>query len=86
MCRLRQVFSEDHLAQLFNLSASTVSRIFITWVNFMLFKFGQINILPSRKVINTTITKSFKGIIIDCSEVRCQMPSSLQLNGELFSA
>ena len=25
-------------------------------------------------------------VIIDCTEVRCQMPSSLQLNGELFSS
>jgi len=24
-------------------------------------------------------------VIIDCTEVRCQMPSSLQLNGELYS-
>ena len=36
--------------------------------------------------------KSFKGrykstrVIIDCTEVRCQMPSSLQLNWELFGA
>ena len=91
MCRLRQGFPEDHLLQLFNVSASTVSRIFITWVNFMFFKFGQIDIWPSRKVINKTL-KSFKGrykstrVIIDCTEVRCQMPSSLQLNWELFSA
>lgn len=82
MCRLRQGFLEDHLAQLFNVSASTVSRIFITWVNFMFCKFGQINIWPSRKVIDT-MPKSFKGrykstrVIIDCTEVRCQMPSSL---------
>jgi len=92
MCRLRQGFPEDHLAQLFNVSASTVSRIIITWVNFMFFKFGQINIWPSRKVIDTTMLESFKGkykstrVIIDCTEVRCQMPSSLQLNGELFSS
>ena len=91
MCRLRQGFPEDHLAQLFNVSASAISRIFITWVNFMFFKFGQINIWPSRKVIDT-MPKSFKGrykstrVIIDCTEVRCQMPSSLQLNWELFSA
>ena len=25
-------------------------------------------------------------VIIDCMEVRCQMPSSLKLNGELFSS
>ena len=91
MCRLRQGFPEDHLAQLFNVSASTVRRIFVTWVNFMFFKFGQINIWPSRKVIDT-MPKSFKGrykstrVIIDCTEVICQMPSSLQLNWELFSA
>ena len=84
MCRLRQGFLEDHLAQLFNVSASTVSRIIITWVNFMFFKFGQINIWPSRKVIDTTMPEAFKGkykstrVIIDCTEVRCQMPSSLQ--------
>ena len=91
MCRLRQRFPEDHPTQLFNVSASTVSRIFITWVNFMFFKFGQMDIWPSRKVINKML-KSFKGrykstrVIIDCTEVRCQMPSSLQLNWELFSA
>ena len=60
MCRLRQGFPEDHLAQLFNVSASTASRIFITRVNFMFFKFGQINIWPSRKVIDT-MPESFKG-------------------------
>ena len=91
MCRLRQGFPEDHLAQLFNVSASTVSRIFITWVNFMFFKFGEIKIWSSRKLIDT-MPKSFKGtykstrVIINCTEVRCQMPSSLQLNWELFSA
>ena len=90
MCRLRQGFLEDHLAQSFNESASAISRIFTIWVNFMFFKFGQIDIWPSRKVINKML-ESFKGrykstrVIIDCFEVRCQMPSSLQLNWELFS-
>ena len=60
MCRRRQGFPEDHLGQLFNVSASLVSRIFITWVNFMFFKFGQIKIWPSRKVIDT-MPESSKG-------------------------
>ena len=91
MCRLRQGFPKDHLAQLSHVWVSTVSRIFITWVNVMFFKFGQINIWPSRKVINA-MPEPFKGryksirVIADCTEVRCQMPSSLQLNWELFSA
>ena len=45
LCRLRQGFAELHLAQLFNVSQSTVSRIFISWINFMYVKLGQINIL-----------------------------------------
>ena len=91
MCRLRQGFHEDHLAHLFNISISTGGRIFISWINFMYFKFGQINIWPSREVVNLTMPEAFKKkysstrVIIDCTEVRCQMPSSLQLNGELFS-
>ena len=92
MCRLRQGFHEDHLAHLFNVSTPTVSRIVITWINFMYFKFGHINIWPSREVIDRTMPEAFKKkygstrVIIDCTEVRCQMPSSLQLNGELFSS
>ena len=60
MRRLRQGFLEDHLAQLFKVSASTVCTIFITWVNFMFFKFGQMNIWPIRKVMNA-MPKSSKG-------------------------
>ena len=44
MCRLRQGFHEDHLAHLFNVSTPTVSRIVITWINFMYFKFGHIKV------------------------------------------
>ena len=35
ICRLRQGFAGHHLSNLFCISQSTVSRIFITWVNFM---------------------------------------------------
>ena len=60
MCRLRQGLPEHHLGQLFDISASTVGRIFITWVNFMFFKFGQVIIWPSRKVIDTTMPESLR--------------------------
>lgn len=91
MCRLRQGFPEEHLSHLFDISTSTVSRIFISWINFMDLRLGQLNIWPTRQVINETMPEDFKQkysstrVIIDCTEVRCQMPSSLHLNGELFS-
>ena len=57
----------------------------------MFLKLGQVNIWPSREVIDKTMPEDFKKkysstrVIIDCTEVRCQMPSSLHLNAELFS-
>ena len=92
LCRLRQGFAERHLAHLFNLSQSTVSRIFITWINFIYLKLGQINIWPSRERVTETMPQDFKEkypttrVIIDCTEVRCEMPGSLLLNSELFSS
>jgi hypothetical protein len=91
MCRLRQGFREEHLANLFGVSTATISRILISWINFMYLKLGQLNIWPSRKAVDKFMPESFKKkypstrVIIDCTEVRCQMPNSLHLNGELFS-
>ena len=85
MCRLRQGFAEEHLANLFGVSVSTVSRIFISWINFMYLKLGQINRWPAREIVDQPMPEDFKAkykytwVIIDCTEVRCQMPSSLQL-------
>ena len=42
ICRLRQGFAEQHLANLFHISQSTVSRIFITWIKFIFLKLGKI--------------------------------------------
>ena len=92
MCRLRRGFALQHLSHLFGVATSTVSRIFTAWVNFMYLKFAQINIWPSREVITKTMPEVFKDkypstrVIIDCTEVKCEMPSSLLLNTELFSS
>ena len=92
MCRLRQGFAERHLGHLYDVSQSTVSRIVISWVNFMYLRFGQVNIWPSRKVVDDTMPQDFQSkypntrAIIDCTEIKCQMPSSLLLNSGFFSS
>lgn len=55
LCRLRQGFAELHLAHLFNVSQPTVSRIFISWINYMYLKLGHVNIWPSRELVNETM-------------------------------
>lgn len=58
----------------------------------MYHRFGVLNIWPSREAVNVTMLKDFKKaypgtrVIINCTEVKCTMPSSLLLNSELFSA
>lgn len=92
MCRLRRGFAECHLAHLFGVSQATVSRVFSTYINYMFLKCGQVNIWPSRSLVDQTMPAIFKEkypntrVIIDCTEIRCEMPSSLLLNSELFSS
>lgn len=92
LCRLRRGLSERHLAHLYGVAQSTISRIFVPWINFMFLKFGQVCIWPPKSVVQETMPADFKEkfsstrVIIDCTEVFCEMPSSLLLNSELFSS
>ena len=92
LCRLRRGFAEQHLAHLFHISQPTVSRIFLFWINYLYLKFGQVSIWANKEVVRATMPDSFKDkysstrVIIDCTEITCQMPSSLLLNSKLFSS
>ena len=48
LCRLIQGFKEEHLSHLYGISQATVSRIVISWINFMFLKFSTIPIWPSK--------------------------------------
>ena len=82
----------QHFSHLLGVATSSVSRIFTAWVNFMYLKFAQINIWPSREAVTKTMPEVFKDkypstrVIIDCTEIKCEMPSSILLNTELFSS
>ena len=87
MCRLRQGYAEVHLAH-FKVSQSTVSRIFFSWINFFVFETWPDKYLALQKSMPEAFKQKYPStsVIIDCTEVRCQMPSSLLLNSELFSS
>ena len=57
----------------------------------MYFHFGDIPTWPSKQSILDLMQEDFIAkysstrVIIDCTEIRCQMPSSLYFNSELFS-
>ena len=60
MCRLRQEFNEAHLAFLFGISQPIVSRIFVSWINFMYLRFGTINVWPNQEEVDKSMPEDFK--------------------------
>lgn len=91
MCRCRLGLFEQDLACRFSVSVSTVSRIINTWANYLYFVLGAIPIWSPRKQIDENMPECFKTIyprtrvILDCTEIKCQTPSSLYLNSQLYS-
>ena len=83
MCltRLRLGLLERDLANRFNLSKSQVSRIWITWLDFLYTRVRSIPIWPSQTYIRETMPSNFKEsypntrMIIDCTEVFIEMSS-----------
>ncbi|VDH89218.1 Hypothetical predicted protein [Mytilus galloprovincialis] len=92
LCRLRCGFLTEDLSVRFNIHASTVSRKIITWTNYLYFILGGINIWPSRGKIMEHMPQDFKllypntRVIIDCTEIFTERPSSLALASKTFSS
>nr|XP_022327020.1 uncharacterized protein LOC111126573 [Crassostrea virginica] len=91
LCRLKCGFLSDDLSVRFNIHKSTVSRKNITWSNYLYFLLGGINIWPSREKIMLHMPEDFKlsyaktRVIIDCTEIFTERPSSLALASKTFS-
>ena len=83
LVRLRLNLKEHDLSKRFDISLSSVSRIFVTWINFMYLRLGMLSIWPDRRTISTTIPAAFKErypkttVIIDATEVKVNIPSLL---------
>ena len=83
LMRLRMDFSILHLSFLFNISSTTVSNTFISYINYMYIKLGIINIWPSLEHIKKSMPESMKKkfpntkCIIDCVEFKVKVASAL---------
>ena len=80
------------LADNFKISLPTVSRIFISWINFLYFMLGSFCIWPTREKIRQHAPACFRVHyprcrgIIDATEIKVQAPSSMVLNSEMYSS
>ncbi|XP_056004164.1 uncharacterized protein LOC130049940 [Ostrea edulis] len=80
--RLRLGLLQEHLADIFCISTTTVSRIINTWTNFLYDHCKGLIPWPSREQIMCNLPSGFRDykncrIVIDCTELYTEKPSSL---------
>ena len=90
--KLRLGSLDQDLADKFGVSQSTVSRNTVSWANFLYCILGSQPLWPTRELIKSFMPKTFSDlfpdvrVILDCTELKVQSPSSLLLNSELYSS
>ena len=83
---------EHDLARRFEISPSSVSRVFITWINYAYLRLGMLPIWPDHSIIKETMPASFKErypkttTIVDATEIKVNIPSSLLLQSQTYSS
>lgn len=91
LVRLRLGLLEQDLAYRFNISSTTVSRIFSTWINFLFIKLQEIPLWPPREVVRAGLPKAFRElypttrVVLDATEIRVEKPSLPDIQQMTFS-
>ena len=91
LVRLRLGLLEEDIAHRVGLSVSHISRIFITWFDFLHARFRQYPIWPSRLLIDEKMPRSFKEtypttrVVIDCTELYIERASSHRSQSVTYS-
>lgn len=92
LVRLKLGLFEQDLAHRFQIHLSTVSRKLNTWSNYLYFLLGTQMIWPTREDVDIHMPDGFKElypstrVILDCTEIFVQTPSSLLLQSQLYSS
>ena len=91
LVRLRLALLENDLAHRFNISVSSVSRILTTWIIFLDQQLRPLITFPSRTVVQRHMPSQFRQkypdtrVIIDCTEIFTETPSSLPVQAAVYS-
>lgn len=92
LVRLKLGLFEQDLADRFEIHISSVSRKLVTWSNFLYFFLGSQIIWPSRADVDRCMPEGFRKlypstrVILDCTEIFVQTPTSLLLQSQLYSS
>ena len=92
LVRLRLGLQEEDIAVRAGLSQSQISRIMISWIDFLHARLRSYPIWPSRSCVDKTMPDSFKQmypstrVVIDCTEIFIEMPSSFRSQSVTYSS
>ena len=92
LMRLRLGLLERDLAFRFGESESTISRLFQKWINYMYLRLGSLPVWPTWERVKETMPACFREtypttyMIIDATEIRVEIPGSLSLQSQNYSA
>lgn len=90
LVRLKVGLFVRDISERFNLSQGQFSKVFTTWINFLYYELPLIFPFPSKELIASNLPKSFAlypttRIILDCTEVFIEIPSSMAAQSETWS-
>ncbi|XP_069140042.1 uncharacterized protein [Argopecten irradians] len=92
LMKLRQAKDDIDLSFMFEISESTVSKIIVTWINFLYFQLKEIDIWASRDVVSKHMPEDFgkkypqTRVILDATEVPIQKPSEVNAQSCTWSS
>ena len=90
LVRLRLGLFERDLVDCFGTSVSTVSRVYITWLNFLHLKLKELPLWPGRDLVKSYMPQVFKDlypdtrVIIDATEIFIEAPALPELQQMTF--
>ncbi|XP_064463713.1 uncharacterized protein LOC135374722 [Ornithodoros turicata] len=92
LMRLRLNATQQDLAYRFNVSESTISRIFTKWIDGLYVGLQNVVRWPTREQLKRTMPMSFReafgtsvAVIIDCFEIFIERPTSLKARAQTWS-
>lgn len=90
LMRLKAGLFVQDLADRFGISISSISRICITWVNFLYYELKDLFPFPSQELVRKNMPREFAQypttrIILDCTELFIQRPSAMLAQSETWS-
>ena len=92
LVRLRLGLDEEMIADLVRLTQPTISRMTAKWISFLYLKLGSLPLWPTSEQAKASLPECFRTkydktfVIIDCTEIKCEVPSSQPLQSHLYSS